>query len=79
MKNYNMKLNLSKTRIMFIKEDNTWYNNMDQNQDRFVDKIKFLGVWIDANLDFAEQVKNIINKVKNGINFIKNILETLVN
>jgi len=64
-----MVLNVSKTKVMLFGEngDDRFELCMPSNKVEQVSKIKYLGVWLDHQLDYSLQVDYAISKAKRSV------------
>ena len=71
-----LKLNVSKTKFMCIGSPSSINNLpeieivMEQQVIERVSEMKYLGIMIDENLNFKEQIKNVVNKVSKKVYFL---------
>ena len=69
-----LTLNLSKTVAMHFsrkKETNTEPLTVSDNKIHFVDSTKFLGVWLDKNLNWQTHINKLTNKLNSNLTLLK--------
>ncbi len=66
-----LSLNVGKTNFMIVKANNTinlnQTININNNQVQQVTHVKFLGLFLDENLNWHEQINHCKNKVASGL------------
>lgn len=75
---HKLKLNITKTKAMIIskKKDNNYANikiSINNEEIDIVDKVKYLGIYMDKNLNFNEHVNEIIKKIGKKVGVLNRI------